>query len=234
MSRDGLTKWSDVEKTPTVAFFHERIRRHVAERARVLGKPWPQLATEHTLELLSADDLRLLERELLDQGYRFDCSATVSQREAPEKYKPRVEAAKRAEVIVDADGRSVVGHGDNLVESPSNFIGVARLISTIDQVTDMLINGVPPDSVAVIDDSGGTLTAPILEDFKAVLCLGGTVRSHLGILTREYGIPCFMNCKFDAPLADGDRVELELTTPAVTGEDYETGRNVRARIWKLR
>ena len=83
----------------------------------------------------------------------------------------------------------------------------------------------------MIDDSGGTLTAPILEDFKAVLCLGGTVRSHLGILTREYGIPCFMNCKLDAVLRDGDTVELETTAAAVAGEDYEKGKAVRARVW---
>lgn len=236
MSGNGFTKWSEAEKTPTVTFFHERIRRHVAARAHLLAKPWAQIASEHTLELLSADDLREFERELLAQGYRFDCSATVSQREEPEKYKSRV-ATVAPEAIADAQadarGRRLVGEGDNLVQSTGNLVGIARLVATIDQVTDMLVNGVPPDTVAVIDDSGGTLTAPILEEFKAVLCLGGTVRSHLGILTREYGIPCLMNCKFDAALADGDKVELELTAPAVTGEDYETGRNVRARIWKL-
>ena len=57
----------------------------------------------------------------------------------------------------------------------------------------MLTEGVPEDTIAVIDDSGGTLTAPILGDFTAVVCMGGTVRSHLGILTREYNVPCLMN-----------------------------------------
>ena len=61
----------------------------------------------------------------------------------------------------------------------------------------MLTEGVPADTIAVIDDSGGTLTAPILGDFKGVVCMGGTIRSHLGILTREYGVPCLMAAKLD-------------------------------------
>ncbi|MGQ0700482.1 MAG: PEP-utilizing enzyme [Panacagrimonas sp.] len=227
------TKWGAPEKTHTVAFFHERIRRLVAERARTLDKSWAKIATEHTLDLLNADDLLGFERELLETGYRFDASATVSHREQPDKYKQRVVAEAGPEAVADAQGRIEVGQGDNLVQGTATITGIARFISTLDQVTDMLVEGVPENTVAVIDDSGGTLTAPILEDFKAVLCLGGTVRSHLGILTREYGIPCFMNCKIGSSLSDGDQVELELTAPAVTGEDYETGRNVRAKIWLI-
>ena len=72
----------------------------------------------------------------------------------------------------------------------------------------MLTGGVPENTVAIIDDSGGTLTAPILGDFTAVVCMGGTVRSHLGILTREYNVPCLMNATLDG-LADGDEVTVE-------------------------
>ena len=233
MTSQYFTKWGEPEKTHTVRFFHERIRKLVAERARRLDRTWAEACTGHTQDLLSLADVEQIERELLATGYRFDSSATVSQREAPEKYKPRAAAAQAALAEADAQGRFLVGHGDNLVQAAANLEGIAHFISTLDQVTQMLIDGVPPDTVAVIDDSGGTLTAPILEGFKAVVCLGGTVRSHLGILTREYRIPCFMNCKLDGGLQEGDRIELELTANAVAGEDYETGRNVRARIWKL-
>jgi signal transduction protein with GAF and PtsI domain len=85
--------------------------------------------------------------------------------------------------------------------------------------------------VAVIDDSGGTLTAPILDGFRAVICLGGTVRSHLGILTREYGIPCLMNAAI-AGLHDGDEVEIEATAAVPTADEYSAGSAVRARVWK--
>ena len=77
----------------------------------------------------------------------------------------------------------------------------------------MLTEGVPENTIAIIDDSGGTLTAPILGDFTAVVCLGGTVRSHLGILTREYNVPCLMNATLDG-LADGDEVTVEYSKPA--------------------
>lgn len=229
------TKWGEPEKTHTVRFFHDRIRALVAQRAAATDKPWASIANAQTMDLLRAEDLLAIERELLETGHRFDCSATVSLREAPEKYKARAEAgASSGEVsAADAQGRSLVGDGDNLVQSATTLRGTARFISSIDEVTQMLIDGVPENTVAVIDDSGGTLTAPILEDFKAVLCLGGTVRSHLGILTREYGIPCFMNCKLDASLKDGDTVELETTAAAVAGEDYETGKAVRAKVWKV-
>ncbi|MGQ0620320.1 MAG: PEP-utilizing enzyme [Panacagrimonas sp.] len=229
------TKWGEPEKTHTVRFFHDRIRALVAQRAAAAGKPWAQVANAQTMALLSADDLLSIERELLATGYRYEASATVSSREAPEKYKARAEATASSgeAATADAQGRILVGEGDNLVQAATSISGIARFISSIDEVTQMLIGGVPENTVAVIDDSGGTLTAPILEEFKAVLCLGGTVRSHLGILTREYGIPCFMNCKIDSSLKDGDTVEMETTAVAVSGEDYETGKTVRAKVWKV-
>ena len=95
-----------------------------------------------------------------------------------------------------------------------------------------LSDGVPAGTVAIIDDSGGTLTAPILEQFAAVLCAGGTVRSHLGILTREYGIPCFMNAQLSG-IRDGDTLELETSAPAKTTEAYQKGIAMIARVWRL-
>jgi signal transduction protein with GAF and PtsI domain len=99
-------------------------------------------------------------------------------------------------------------------------------------VLEFLTQGVPADMIAVIDDSGGTLTAPILEKFKGVICAGGTVRSHLGILTREYGIPCLMNAKISG-IKEGDRVEIESTAPAKTTEAYQTGVEMTAKVWRL-
>lgn len=227
-----FTKWGGVEVTPTARFFHERVRRLVRERRAALGGEWKSVVFARGAELVSAADLEAIERELLATGHRFDYSATISLRESPEKYKAKA-ASGGESAVADADGRIEVGSGDNLIQRGENLRGTARFISTLDQVTTMLVEGVPENTVAIIDDSGGTLTAPILEDFAAVVCLGGTVRSHLGILTREYGIPCLMNCKVGGDLADGDAVEVEFTAAAVTGDDYEAGRAVRARIWKV-
>ena len=95
-----------------------------------------------------------------------------------------------------------------------------------------LVDGVPPDTIAIIDDSGGTLTAPILEQFKGVICMGGTVRSHLGILSREYGIPCCMNAKITG-IKEGQKVEMESTAVAKTTEAYQKGVEMTGNIWKF-
>jgi len=113
----------------------------------------------------------------------------------------------------------------------SDVEGTARLIGTVETVLDMVTNGVPPETIAIIDDSGGTLTAPILEHFTGVVCMGGTVRSHLGILTREYGVPCLMDAQLDG-LHDGDRVRVEYSKPPADVW-AEKDPSARARIVKL-
>jgi phosphohistidine swiveling domain-containing protein len=167
----------------------------------------------------------------------------ISVRERPDAYKPPTGVGEtlkdfsfehpEAVVVADADGREQRGIGDNVVKYAKNLIGTARYIRSSDRVLELLTNGVPPETVAIIDDSGGTLTAPILEQFKGVICAGGTVRSHLGILTREYGIPCVMNAKISG-IREGDRVEIESTAAAKTAEAYQTGVEMTARVWRLK
>ena len=81
-------------------------------------------------------------------------------------------------------------------------------------------------------DSGGTLTAPILEQFKGVICAGGSTRSHLGILTREYGVPCLMNARISG-IHHGDLVEMETSAPAKTAAAYQSGTEMTANVWRL-
>ena len=119
-----------------------------------------------------------------------------------------------------------------MIRKATSVTGPVALISKIEQVMELLADGVPPGTIAVIDDSGGTLTAPIIEGFAGVICLGGSVRSHLGILAREYDVPTLMNCKIDN-LADGDVVEIEVTAAPPAADAYETGDTGHARIWKI-
>jgi signal transduction protein with GAF and PtsI domain len=126
-----------------------------------------------------------------------------------------------------------VGTGDNVFKAKADVEGTAVFVSDVPKVMELLTEGVPPETIAIIDDSGGTLTAPILGDFTAVVCMGGTVRSHLGILTREYGVPCLMNAALDG-LADGDRISVEYTKPAADAyADEATAAAARVRITKL-
>ena len=119
-----------------------------------------------------------------------------------------------------------------MVPYDNNLIGIARHVRTNETVLDYIRNGVPENTIAIVDDSGGTLTAPILEQFKGVLCAGGTTRSHLAILTREYGIPCFMNVRLSG-IKDEQSIEMETTARAKTGDDYATGADASANVWRL-
>lgn len=84
---------------------------------------------------------------------------------------------------IDGDGRTLCGQGDNVVRHDANVSGIACYIRGNDRVLAYLSEGVPPGTIAIIDDLGGTLTAPIIDQFAGILCAGGTVRSHLGILS---------------------------------------------------
>ncbi|MEW6471219.1 MAG: PEP-utilizing enzyme [Actinomycetota bacterium] len=225
-------KWGTEELTEVPRAFHNAVREHVARRVAELGGDWKSLVFERQFDLLSRDDVIAIERDFLETGRKFQFSAEISLREEPDKYMRPEAAAPEAEGLgVVADGRKVVALGDNVARHSANVTGTIAFVSSPEQVVDYLTDGVPEGTVAVIDDSGGTLTAPILEGFKAVICLGGTVRSHLGILTREYGIPCLMNAVI-SDLHDGDEVEIEATAPVPTAEEYEAGRAVRAKVWK--
>ena len=63
--------------------------------------------------------------------------------------------------------------------------------------------------------------------------MGGTIRSHLGILTREYGVPCLMAAKLEG-LQDGDHVVVEYSKPAADAyADADAAAAERPRIIKV-
>jgi hypothetical protein len=223
-------KWGGEAMNPTVEFFHSAIRKVVAERLAASGKTWEEAVVDPSQELTREDFVRI-EADMLATGYRFEASAQVSAVEEPDKYKPEAAIADTGQQPRDERGRLVVGTGDNVFQAKGDVTGTARLISTVDVVMDMLVNGVPENTIAVIDDSGGTLTAPILEGFAGVVCMGGTIRSHLGILTREYNIPCLMAADLDG-LQEGDTVLVEYSKPAADAY-AERDAAARPRIIKV-
>lgn len=225
-------KWARESATPTVEAYHSAIRKLVKERFEASGKSWEEAVQDESLEL-TREDMEKVEADLLATGYRFEMSATVSLKEDPDKYKPLEGAKDSGQQETDEQGRKIVGSGDNVFQAKGDVEGTAVFVSDVEKVMTLLTEGVPPETVAIIDDSGGTLTAPILGDFTAVVCLGGTVRSHLGILTREYNVPCLMNATIDG-LNDGDRVTVEYSKPAADAyADEATATAARARIIKV-
>ena len=225
-------KWARESATPIVESYHRAVRALVAERFAASGKPWEEAVQDPALELTREDFLQI-EADLLETGYRFETSATVSLKEQPDKYKPLATIQDSGQQETDEQGRKIVGAGDNVFRAKEDVTGTARFVSDVETVMEMLTEGVPDQTIAIIDDSGGTLTAPILGQFTGVVCLGGTVRSHLGILTREYNVPCLMNAQLDG-LANGDQISVEYSKPAADAyADEATAAAQRARIIKL-
>lgn len=227
--------------TPLVEATLSLVQDLVRDRYRDSGLSWADFRYAGSDRLLAKADFAAVERRILDAGHRFAWSAVISADERPEAYLPRP-GAEQADAgfshpeapqgEVEPDGRAVRGVGDNVVRHDADIVGTARYIRSNDRVLTYLSQGVPPGTIAVIDDSGGTLTAPIIEQFAGVICAGGTIRSHLGILTREYNIPCLMNAKV-AGIRDGDRLMIECSAAAKTTEDYQRGVERVARIWLM-
>jgi len=63
--------------------------------------------------------------------------------------------------------------------------------------------------IAVIRDAGATFLAPIFEELAGVVCTGGTIRSHIGIVSREYRVPGVIAAQLTEEPADGTEVELD-------------------------
>ena len=225
-------KWSRESATPLVERYHSAVRALAAEKFASSGMSWEEAVAAGVL-MPTREELEQIEADVLAEGYKFDVSATISLKEEPDKYKPLAGITDSGQQESDEQGRMIVGSGDNVFKAPADVTGIASYISDVDRVMEMLTGGVPENTVAIIDDSGGTLTAPILGQFTAVVCMGGTVRSHLGILTREYNVPCLMNADLDG-LADGDEVTVEYSKRAADAyANAEAAAEHRARIIKI-
>lgn len=236
-------KFGYQSKFAVVEAFNAAVKDMVRTAFAESGEDWDSFVFGAADRLITRERFAMVPASLTTGGYRFDWSAAVSARENPEIYKPAsgMSEADLASFMFDhpdapraepASGRQLCGIGDNVVRYDANVTGIATYIRSPDQVLGYLENGVPPDTIALIDDSGGTLTAPIIQQFKGVICAGGSTRSHLGILTREYAVPCLMNAKVSG-LRHGDRVEIEVTATAKSAAAYQKGEEMTANIWRI-
>jgi phosphohistidine swiveling domain-containing protein len=94
------------------------------------------------------------------------------------------------------------------------------VVREVGEVDRLMREGVPEGTIGVIDDAGGTMTAPILEEFEGVLCLAGTVRSHLAIISREFGVPVLMGVRMARPLKTGERIRVQYSAEAQNVDAY--------------
>ena len=100
-----------------------------------------------------------------------------------------------------------IGTGTRVFEA-APVRGTWRRLSSPDDVLT-LMDSSADGVVACVADAGATFLAPIFDELTAVVCLSGTPLSHIGIVSREYQVPCIMSASLAGEPADGDAVEVD-------------------------
>jgi signal transduction protein with GAF and PtsI domain len=86
--------------------------------------------------------------------------------------------------------------------------GAWRRLDTPEDVLELMDDSAE-GVVACVADAGATFLAPIFDELTAVVCLSGTPLSHIGIVSREYQVPCVMSADLTREPANGDTVEVD-------------------------
>jgi signal transduction protein with GAF and PtsI domain len=100
-----------------------------------------------------------------------------------------------------------IGTGTRVFEA-APVRGSWRRLTSPDDVIE-LMDTTAEGVVACVADAGATFLAPIFDELTAVVCLSGTPLSHIGIVSREYQVPCLMAASLTSEPNDGDAVEVD-------------------------
>lgn len=126
-----------------------------------------------------------------------------------------------------------VGTGLNVHETGA-VEGRVKWLDSPDEVLDFVEEEDDLTDVVVIVRGGTTtfLTPALTAGVCGIVTLQGAPESHLGIVSREYGIPCIMSVAFDKGVrtargevvpADGVRIRLDATTRPKATVSVEVG-----------
>lgn len=115
---------------------------------------------------------------------------------------------------------TVIGRGTSAFTTSEVVEAPVRWLDSPDAVLDLVASGEVGEYVAISRGGTTTFMAPALAaGVKGLITLQGMPTSHLGILSREFGIPCIMSVTFtDGPAtergeivpADGTVVRLDI------------------------
>lgn len=221
----GKPKWSLPEDTmggSLTGMTRRRVVEQVNGNLEKTGRQWGEVVNRDWSELLSLPESEKIAAEVFEEfqrveGRKFHAGAEISVLDKPDLYILRSEG----HIYYDASEfpEGVIGDGDNVFRA-DDVTGSVMVIRKVGDVNRLIDEGVPEGTIAVIDDSGGTLTAPLLPDFEAVICLAGTVRSHLGILGREFGVPTLMAARLSRPLQNAERVTVQYSAEPQDAEAF--------------
>lgn len=232
----GQPKWSFPEDTiggVLTGMTRTKVIARINANFEKSSRSWAEMVNRNWSELLNLQECEGISNTVLDEfqkseGRKFYAGAEISVLDKPEQYVLRSEGNIYYEASEFPLG--AIGDGDNVFRA-QDITGTIMVIRKVDDVNRLIDDGVPEGTIALIDDSGGTLTAPLLPDFEAVICLAGTVRSHLGILGREFGVPTLMASRLSRPLENGERVTVKYSSEPQGADAFlEEDRKPRALI----
>ena len=103
-----------------------------------------------------------------------------------------------------------IGTGTKVFEA-APVRGRWRRLSSPDDVIALLDDSAE-GVIACVADAGATFLAPIFDDLTAVVCRSGTPMSHIGIVSREYRVPCLMGVALTTEPDDDTMVEVDCST----------------------
>ncbi|WP_341262021.1 PEP-utilizing enzyme [Gordonia rubripertincta] len=108
-------------------------------------------------------------------------------------------------VVADPATFETVGKGLTVYESDDLVVGRAKWLETPGDVISFVESGEDVSDVIVIARGGTTtfLAMALNAGVRGVITLQGAPESHLGILSREYGIPCIMSVIFERGVRTG-------------------------------
>ncbi|MDT7582746.1 MAG: hypothetical protein QOE32_296, partial [Pseudonocardiales bacterium] len=131
--------------------------------------------------------------------------------------------------MVEVGDFELVGTGLTVYEDDRVIEGPVRWLDSPAAVIDFVNSGRAGESIVLARGGTTTFLSPALTTgVKGVLTLQGAPESHLGILSREYGIPCLMSVAFSSGVrssrgeiipADGTIVRMDVSG-SPTGRVY--------------
>ena len=107
-----------------------------------------------------------------------------------------------------------IGWGEKVFDSMP-VRGRLLAVGTPDDVL-VLMDGSAEGGVALVREAGATFLAPLYHELAAIICTTGTTRSHIGIVSREFQLPCVMGTVFPDPPGEpepGTEVEVDCSGP---------------------
>jgi hypothetical protein len=218
-------KWTLPESTTLSKLTREAVFSTVKKNLDSIGNgaAWSDVVNDRTMDLLSRDDAERIAEDVwaqfqLTEGRKLYAGCEVAVREQPDRYVLRSDAMAAQESVPDLP-EGAIADGDNAFRA-DDLEGTVLVVREVKEVDRLMREGVPEGTIGVIDDAGGTMTAPILEEFDGVLCLAGTVRSHLAIISREFGVPALMNVRMARPLKTGERVRVQYSADPQNVDAY--------------